>query len=199
MTQLRHGAERVGNDCCDEAHRLGHKEIQSSKDLANALRTLELDLGPHLFEGSLDLLGLIFRHALLDVLWRTLDEILRFLQPEAREGSDFPDDLDLLLANNLENDRELGLSFGCVISGKGSAAVALCPSSCHCTNGGRPPSCSTKYSRARMMSDSYSHCVFHRFQPKPLRFRARAIWRLIFFSTQSLTKPKHSLEFPTAK
>jgi hypothetical protein len=26
-----------------------------------------------------------------------------------------------------------------------------------------------------------------------------AIWRLIFFSTQSLTKPKHSLELPAAK
>jgi hypothetical protein len=52
-------------------------------------------------EGSLDLLGLVFRHALLDVSWHVLDEILRFLQPEAREDWDFPDDFDLLLANGL--------------------------------------------------------------------------------------------------
>jgi hypothetical protein len=43
---------------------------------------------PHLFEDSLDLLGLVPRYALNDVLWRALDEILRFLQPETREGSD---------------------------------------------------------------------------------------------------------------
>src|SRR5262249_30581085 len=77
--------------------------------LGNALGTLELDLGPHLFEGSLDPLGLFSRHALLDVLWRILDEILRLFQPESRDDSDFPDDLDLHLANGLENDRELGL------------------------------------------------------------------------------------------
>jgi hypothetical protein len=41
-------------------------------------RALELNLGLHLFEGSLDLLGLVFRRALFDVLWRILDEILRF-------------------------------------------------------------------------------------------------------------------------
>ena len=35
--------------------------------------------------------------------------------------------------------------------------------------------------------------------PKPCRFRARSIWRRIFFSTQSFTKPKHSLACPTAK
>jgi hypothetical protein len=76
--------------------------------LGNALRTPELDLGSHLFEGSLDLLGLIFRYTFLDVLWRTLNEILRFLQPEACEDSDFPDHLEFLLANGLENDRERG-------------------------------------------------------------------------------------------
>ena len=31
------------------------------------------------------------------------------------------------------------------------------------------------------------------------RFRARSIWRRIFVSTQSFTKPKHSLACPTAK
>jgi hypothetical protein len=76
---------------------------------AHSLRALELDRSPHLFEGSLDLLGLVPPYALLDDLWHAFNEILRFLQPEAREDSDFPDDLDLLLANGLENDRELAL------------------------------------------------------------------------------------------
>jgi hypothetical protein len=44
-----------------------------------------------LLDGNLELLGLVFHHAVLDFLWSTLDEILRLLQPEAREGSDFPD------------------------------------------------------------------------------------------------------------
>ena len=73
------------------------------------LRTLDLDRSPHLFEGSLDLLGLVPRYALNDVLWRSLDEILRFLQPEARDRSDFPDHFDFHPANGLENDRELAL------------------------------------------------------------------------------------------
>jgi hypothetical protein len=57
--------------------------------LGNALRTLDLDRSPHLLEGSLDLLGLVPPHALLDDLWRALDKIFRFLQPESREESDF--------------------------------------------------------------------------------------------------------------
>src|ERR1700730_10801922 len=32
---------------------------------------------------------------------------------------------------------------------------------------------------------SYSHCLLHRVQPKPFRFRALIRWRRIFFSTQS--------------
>jgi hypothetical protein len=46
---------------------------------------------------------------------------------------------------------------------------------------------------------SYSHCLLHRVQPKPFRFRARSMWRRTFFFTQSLMKLKHSLECPTAK
>jgi hypothetical protein len=46
---------------------------------------------------------------------------------------------------------------------------------------------------------SYSHGLLHRVQPKPLRFRARSMWRRTFFSTQSLMKLKHALECPTAK
>ena len=53
------------------------------------LRTLDLDRSPHLFEGSLDLLGLVPRYPLNDVLWRALDQILRFLQPEACDPPDF--------------------------------------------------------------------------------------------------------------
>jgi hypothetical protein len=47
-------------------------------------KTLDLDRSPRLFEGSLDLLDLVPPYALLDVLWRALDEILRSLQPGAR-------------------------------------------------------------------------------------------------------------------
>ena len=47
--------------------------------------------------------------------------------------------------------------------------------------------------------NTYNQRLLHRFQPKPRRFRERPMWRLILFSTQSLMKLKHSLEFPTAK
>src|SRR5450830_538907 len=46
---------------------------------------------------------------------------------------------------------------------------------------------------------SYSHCLLHRFQPKPFRFRACSKCRRIFISNQSLMKLKHSPECPTAK
>ena len=46
---------------------------------------------------------------------------------------------------------------------------------------------------------SYSHGLLHRVQPKPWRFRARSMWRRIFFSTQSLTKPKHCAGMPDRK
>jgi len=52
---------------------------------------------------------LIFSASFLPTLWRALDKIFRFLQPKAREESDFPDDFDLHLAGGLENDRELAL------------------------------------------------------------------------------------------
>jgi hypothetical protein len=71
------------------------------------LRALDLDRCPHLFEGSLDPLGLLPSHALFDDLWRALDKIFRFLQPEAREESDFPEDFDLHPAGGLENNRKL--------------------------------------------------------------------------------------------
>jgi hypothetical protein len=37
-----------------------------------------------------------------------------------------------------------------------------------------------------------SRPLLHRIQPKPCRFRARSIWRRIFFSTQSFTRPKRN-------
>ena len=46
---------------------------------------------------------------------------------------------------------------------------------------------------------SYSQRLLHLFQPKPRRFRARIRCRRTFFSTHSLTKPKHRLASPMAK
>jgi hypothetical protein len=48
----------------------------------------------------------------LTFFWRALDEIFRFLQPEAGEQSDFNDDFELHLAGGQENDREPPFSAG---------------------------------------------------------------------------------------
>jgi hypothetical protein len=80
---------------------------------------LELDLGAGLLKLSLDLLGFVLVHAFLDRLRRALDEVLGFLQAEARDGPDFLDDFNLLLASGQQDDRELGLFFSRRSSGSG--------------------------------------------------------------------------------
>src|SRR5258706_10906079 len=112
------GSPRIGRTSTERRSRscASHQSASCSENSAirpelsgQTLRTLDLDRSPRLFKGSLDLLGLVPRYALNDVPRCALDEILRFLQPEAREGSDFPDDFELHRAGVLENDRELAL------------------------------------------------------------------------------------------
>src|SRR5450631_4261983 len=82
-------------------------------------RLLQLNLGASLLELSLDLLGFVLVHAFLDRLGGAFDEVLGFLEAEARDGTDFLDDFDLLLASGDQNDRELGLFFS---GGSGSGS-----------------------------------------------------------------------------
>src|SRR5471032_3312906 len=75
------------------------------------LRLLELNLGASLLELGLDLLGFVLVHAFLHRLGRALDEVLGFLEAEARDRANLLDDLNLLFAGGEQNDRELGLFF----------------------------------------------------------------------------------------
>src|SRR2546430_14638033 len=70
---------------------------------------LELDLGAGAFELLLGLVGVFLGHLLEDRLRGGLDELLRLLEPEAREGPDLLDDLDLLAPGLGEDDVELVL------------------------------------------------------------------------------------------
>src|SRR5271155_3509501 len=70
---------------------------------------LDLDRRARVLEELLALLGVFLAHLLLDGLGSAVNEVLRFLEAEARESADFLDDLDLLGARVLEEERELGL------------------------------------------------------------------------------------------
>src|SRR6195952_2541873 len=86
---------------------------------------LHFDAGALLFELRLDCVRLVLRHAGLHRLRCAVDEILRFLQAEARDLTDNLDDLDLLRARILQHDRELGLLFhGCGRCGTRRSATA---------------------------------------------------------------------------
>src|SRR6476620_5620346 len=77
-----------------------------------AASLLHVDDCALLFELGLDRRCFVLRHAGLHGLGRAIDQVLRFLQAEARDLTDDLDDLDLLRAGFLEHDRELGLLFG---------------------------------------------------------------------------------------
>src|SRR6201999_1461555 len=64
-----------------------------------------------LFQLGLDLRGLVLRDSRLHGLRRAIDQVLRFLQAEARDLTDDLDDLDLLATSVLEQPVELGLLF----------------------------------------------------------------------------------------
>src|SRR5205085_12310692 len=73
---------------------------------------LELHLRTGGLELLLDFLGLGLVGAFLDRLGRAFDEILGLLEAEARDGTDFLDDADLVRAGLGEDDVELGLLLG---------------------------------------------------------------------------------------
>src|SRR5271163_5089641 len=73
---------------------------------------LKLNLGADLFQGRLDLGGVVLVDAFLDRLGSALDQVLGFLEPKAGDRAHFLDDLDLLVADRRQHDRELGLLFG---------------------------------------------------------------------------------------
>src|SRR5262245_47115739 len=64
---------------------------------------LQLDGGACLLELGLDAVGLLLVDALLDRLRSRVDEVLRLLQAEARDGADDLDHLDLLAAGLRED------------------------------------------------------------------------------------------------
>src|SRR5690349_23946576 len=64
------------------------------------------------FELLFDLFGFLLGHAFLHSAGRAFHEVLGLLEAEARDRPDFLDDLDLLLAAALQDDRELGLLLG---------------------------------------------------------------------------------------
>src|SRR6476660_9375361 len=66
------------------------------------------DLRAGVLEDLLDLRGLVLGDAFLHGLRSALDEVLRFLQTERGDLADRLDDVDLLLADLAEDDRELG-------------------------------------------------------------------------------------------
>jgi hypothetical protein len=80
---------------------------------------LDLHLRALLFEGGLDLLGLVAIHAFLDGLRRRVDEVLGLLEAQAGELTDNLDDGDLVRADLDQDGRELGLLLG----GRGSLCL----------------------------------------------------------------------------
>src|SRR5690349_6449061 len=70
---------------------------------------LELDGGAGALELGLGLLGVVLRRPLEHRLRRAVNEVLGLLEPEAGEGPDLLDDLDLLVAGGGEDDVELVL------------------------------------------------------------------------------------------
>src|ERR1700722_7045153 len=79
---------------------------------ARSLGLLDLDRGPCRLEGGLGLVGVVLVDLLEDRsrgLRRALDQVLGFLQPQAGQGPDFLDHLDLLVAGAGQDDVELRL------------------------------------------------------------------------------------------
>ena len=77
--------------------------------IVRAGRLLDLDRGAGLFQLLLELLGVVLGDAGLDRLGGGLDEVLGLLQAEAGGGADDLDDVDLVGAEGLQDDVELGL------------------------------------------------------------------------------------------
>src|SRR5450631_3075681 len=83
--------------------------------------SLEGDGSAGALEGSLGLLRYVLGNLLQDHLRGAVNDVLGFLEAEARQGADLLDDLDLLVANGLQDDVELVLLLDL---GSGSAGAA---------------------------------------------------------------------------
>ena len=98
-------------------------------------RLLDLDRGAGLFQLLLELLGVVLRDARLDRLGGGLDQVLGLLEAQAGGGADDLDDVDLVGAEGLQDDVELGLGGDRLGGGGGggggrrptAAAAALIP------------------------------------------------------------------------
>src|ERR1041384_7640846 len=90
----------------------GRSASEIAKLRRRAVVLLEFDLRAGGLELLLELLGFGLRDVLLDVLGSAFDEVLGLLEAEARDGTDFLDDADLVRAGLLEDEGELGLRLG---------------------------------------------------------------------------------------
>src|SRR5262249_30245928 len=82
---------------------------------------LEFDLGAGSFQLLLDVFGFGLVGAFLDSLGSAFDQSLGFAQAQTGDGTDFLDDVDLVVAEGGEDHVEFGLFFN-RSSGSGSAA-----------------------------------------------------------------------------
>ena len=73
---------------------------------------LQLDLGAGVFELLLDLGSFVLVHVGLHFLGSAFDQVLGFLEAQARDRTHFLDHIDLLVARVRQNDREFGLFCG---------------------------------------------------------------------------------------
>ena len=103
-----------------------HAETDAKKRPAGAGRVMSksdlFDLAgcANLFESSSDFLCVFLGDAFLDSLGGVVDDFLGFLEAEAGLLADDLDDLDLLGADVLQDDVELGLLFRCFCGGGGA-------------------------------------------------------------------------------
>src|SRR5690606_39086087 len=74
--------------------------------------SLDLDSGAGFLELLLDVLRFFLGDPFLDRARHALDEILRFLQAQARHGTDDLDDPDLVLAKGSHDNGKLRLFLG---------------------------------------------------------------------------------------
>ena len=74
-------------------------------------RLLNLDFRSDFFKLLLNGFGLVLRHAFLDGLGGGFDQVLRFLQSQAGNLTNGLDNVNLLVTEIGERDRELGFLF----------------------------------------------------------------------------------------
>ena len=81
-------------------------------------------VAPASSSSALELLGVGFREAFLDLAGHAFDQVLGFLEAQAGRLADHLDDADLLVAEAFQHDIELGLLGS---GGRGAAAAAAGP------------------------------------------------------------------------